>query len=94
MIARVQTPLTECLLAPINGRLVGRGIFIEQNSYHNRVGTVLPLRNCLSVSIQGALNSRVPQQFLLHLDVSARASQHRRVRMSKRMPINLSDPTP
>jgi hypothetical protein len=36
----------------------------------------------------------MPQQFLLHLDVSARASQHRRVRMSKRMPTNLSDSSP
>src|SRR5882762_2191880 len=84
----------ECLLAPISGRLVRRGIFIEQNSYHNRVGSALLLGNCLSVSIQGALNRRVPQQFLLNLDISAGPSQYRRVRMSKRMRANLSDPGP
>jgi len=52
------------------------------------------LGNCLSVSVHRALNRRMPQQFLMHLDVCARASQHGRVRVSKRMPTNLSDSSP
>ena len=58
--------------------MVRRGIFTEQNSYHSRVGGTFLLGNCLRISIQGALNRRVPQQFLLHLDVSAGTSMIRK----------------
>jgi len=54
--------------------LVHRGIFIEQNSYHSRVGSAFLLGNVLRVSIQGALNRRMPQQFSLHLEVSPRGA--------------------
>lgn len=90
----LMTAMRELYEPPICGRLVRRGILIEQNSHHSRVGSALLLGNCLSVSVHRALYSRMPQQFLLHLDVSTRTSQHRRVRVSKRMPTNLSDSSP
>ena len=54
-----------------------RGNFIEQNVYDHAVRGALLLQNCLGVDVHRALNGRMPQQFLLHLDVSAFTSEHR-----------------
>jgi len=95
LIARVpNVTCLECLLAPIS-----EGWSVEAFSL-NKIPTTIVLaarfcsENCLSVSIQGALKSSSAAAILAGLDISAGPSQYRRVRMSKRMRANLSDPGP
>ena len=48
-------------------------------------------RNGLGIDVHCALDSRVPQKFLLHFDIRANAAQHGGVGMPKGVPADLSN---
>jgi hypothetical protein len=51
---------------------LGRG----DDRHHQTVRGALPLRDCLGVAIHRALDGRVPEQLLLHLEIDVSSSQH------------------
>ena len=93
-IAQAQRRPRRLLLAPISGNRSFVGNSFEENSYHQTIRRTFVLRDGLCVDVHRALDSRVPQQFLLDLNVGACASQHRRVRMTKRVPTDFPNTSP